>query len=86
MIKPQRVTVTRYGRRPATRSYWLHFDTAFLVDLKPDLARELVYDLAATVGLAVFPSDRYGARVLRRLRTVVRNAFSSRRRSSHARW
>ncbi|WP_370420312.1 hypothetical protein AB8O64_19685 [Streptomyces sp. QH1-20] len=85
MIKPTRVTVTRYGRRPATRSYWLHFDTAVLVDLRPELARELVYDLAATVGLAVFPSDRYAARILRRLRTAVRNTFS-RRRSSHARW
>ncbi|MFD7236471.1 hypothetical protein ACFWAT_14335 [Streptomyces syringium] len=86
MIKPQRVTVTRYGRRLAHRRFWIHFDTAVMVELKPELARELAYELASYVGLAVSPAEHRTTRLGRRLRTLVRRAPARGSwRSAHAR-
>ncbi|MCA6090931.1 hypothetical protein LE181_01915 [Streptomyces sp. SCA3-4] len=63
--------MTHVGWR-AHRVYWVHFDTRLLVELKPDLARDLAYELAAYTGLDVAPAESRGARAVRRLRSLVR--------------
>ncbi|PSJ29839.1 hypothetical protein B7P34_04835 [Streptosporangium nondiastaticum] len=71
MIKPQRFSLSHVGLR-TTRVLWLYFDTRLMVELKPQLARELAYELAEYVGLDVAPAEPRLARAARRLRSLVR--------------
>lgn len=85
MIKPLSVAVSHLGRRPH-RVLWLVFDTRLLVELTPELARDLTYQLADYVNLAVFPAERRSARIRRRIRSLVRRTPSmAGGRSIHAR-
>lgn len=85
VIKPQEFSLSHIGWR-TDRVYWLYFDTRLMVELKPELARELTYELAAYVGLDVAPVEPRGARAARRLRSLVRRRSSPMRRgASHAR-
>ncbi|MFI1184583.1 hypothetical protein ACH4UT_34375 [Streptomyces sp. NPDC020799] len=85
MIKPLSVAVSRLGR-PQRRLLWLYFDTRLLVELTPELARDLTYQLADYVNLAVFPAERRSARIRRRLRSFIRRTPpTAGRRSTHAR-
>ncbi|MEU4998238.1 hypothetical protein [Streptomyces sp. NPDC021622] len=47
--------MTGNRRGDAPDELWLHFDMTLLVELPPDLARCLTYQLANHVGLTVVP-------------------------------
>ncbi|MCX4672414.1 hypothetical protein OG453_38150 [Streptomyces sp. NBC_01381] len=53
MITPSMVHVSANGRTGTPDELWLHFDMTLLVELPPDLARCLTYQLADKVGLLV---------------------------------
>ncbi|RLU85898.1 hypothetical protein CTZ27_26390 [Streptomyces griseocarneus] len=86
MIKPTRIKISRLGRNPENWQFWVYFDTQLLVELRPALARELVYELASYTGLAVSPAESWTSRARHAVRGVpgrMRSLF--RRRSAHAR-
>ncbi|KJY41444.1 hypothetical protein VR41_12645 [Streptomyces sp. NRRL B-1568] len=85
MIKPQRISVSRSGRKP-DRRIWVYFDTQLLVELRLATARDLAYALADETGLGVFPAEPRRARTLRRARALFRRTPSRiSRGASHAR-
>ncbi|MEV4506007.1 hypothetical protein [Streptomyces klenkii] len=85
MIKPQKFSLSHVGSR-THRVYWLYFDTRLMVELKPQLARELAYELAEYIGLDIAPAEPRAARAARRLRSLVRRRPSPvSKGASHAR-
>ncbi|MET7364010.1 hypothetical protein ABZS76_36980 [Streptomyces sp. NPDC005562] len=55
MITPNMVHVSANTTNGAPDDLWLHFDMTLLVELPPDMARCLTYQLADRVGLVVTP-------------------------------
>jgi hypothetical protein len=50
VIRPDIASVSRIGN---SGDVWLYFDARLLVEIKPDLARTLVVDLADQLGMSV---------------------------------
>ncbi|MCT9090576.1 hypothetical protein N4G70_17185 [Streptomyces sp. ASQP_92] len=53
MITPTRVNVSRIAGKDGRGPLWLYFDSAVLVELAPEVARDTVYQLAEHCGLLV---------------------------------
>ncbi|WP_405948891.1 hypothetical protein OG588_22570 [Streptomyces prunicolor] len=51
MIRPEKVNVSVNCGSGDDVDVWLYFDANLLVEIKPDLARTLVVDLAEQVGM-----------------------------------
>ncbi|MEU6822788.1 hypothetical protein ABZ921_19350 [Streptomyces atriruber] len=60
MIKPTRAQVSRITGRAGPGALWLYFDSSDLVELTPELARDLTYQLGDELGLFVCPRDAVG--------------------------
>jgi hypothetical protein len=55
MIRPETVHVSKRERADTSADLWLHFDMRLLVELAPEVARSLVFELADELGLFVTP-------------------------------
>lgn len=53
MITPTNVSVSRSPGRDGSGPLWLYFDASLLVELAPELARDVIYQLADHCGLLV---------------------------------
>ncbi|WHM36327.1 hypothetical protein [Streptomyces sp. BPTC-684] len=53
MIHPKVVHVARFDPEENPGSVWLAFDAAAMVELTPEQARALTYELGAQIGLSV---------------------------------
>lgn len=51
MIRPENISVSVIGGSQPDADVWLYFDANLLVEIKLDLARTLVVDLAEHVGM-----------------------------------
>jgi hypothetical protein len=57
VIRPENVHVSKRQQGLPDGDLWLHFDMRLLVELGPDTARGLVYELADQLGMSVTPAQ-----------------------------